>query len=315
MHIVQRVPRRRIQRRMYLPSERMVVNSVGLGEVDGFNIGKMFNRMFTFKKSSFSAGNIMGAIGSGVSFIGSFGLSSALAPKTFSAHSKTMKQVGMGVTAAAAAAGAYYGGGALLKTGIGQTVAKGAGTVLKTAGGFVKDNLTTVLKTGMQLVGGGGGGGGGQQMTQQQYDAMNREQQQAYMLQQQQIARAQELAAHEARLRQEAEQYGSNVASQLTPTVYPQMDMGGNSGMGPYAAETQLQSPYSPLADETMLSNIDPSTGLLTDPATGNKIDPATGRIVQAGMFPQLSTTTWVAIGGVTLLALYLMPTKSTSVN
>lgn len=312
MHVVQHYPiRRRIQRRMYLPSERMVVNGVGLGTVDGFNIGKMFDRMFTFKKSSFSAGNIMGAIGSGVSFLGTFGLSSALAPKTFSAHSSTMKKVGMGVTAAAAAAGAYYGGGALLKTGIGQTVAQGAGTVLKTVGGFVKSNLTTVLKTGMQLMGGSGGGG---RATQEQYNAMTAQQQQEYILQQQQLARTQEQLAYEAQLRQEAEQYGGNVANQLTPTVYPQMDMSGNSALGPYAPETQLQSPYSPLADETMLSNIDPNTGLLTDPATGNKIDPATGRIVQAGMFPQLSTTTWVAIGGATLLGWYLM-TSSKNVN
>jgi hypothetical protein len=285
---------------MYLPSERRVVNGVGLGAVDGFNIGKMFDRMFTFKKSSFSAGNIMGAIGSVVSNFGTFGMASALAPKTFGAHSTTMKQVGMGVTAAAAAAGAYYGGGALLRTGIGQNVVSGAGNLLKSTGSFITNNASSILKTGMGLFtspgGGGSGGGGGSSggMTQAEADMIIRQQQQA---------------AYDEQMRREL-QSGQNasVENQLSPTVYPTTDSGGSipGTYGPYPQDMQIQSPYSPLADPTINQYVDPTTGLVTDPATGNKLDPATGRIVQAGMFPQLSTTTWVMIGGATLIGWYL---------
>ena len=316
MHVVRLPAKRKIQRRMYLPSERMVVNGVGLGEVDGFNIGKMFNRMFTFRKGSFKFGNIMGALGSGVSNLMTFGAASAFAPKTFSAHSSTMKKVGMGVAATAAAAGAYYGGSALLKTGAGTVLKSGVsstGGLLKSAGTFVVKNASDILKTGAQLVGGGGGGGGqAGGMSQAEYAAL--QQQQAYIDQQRQIAayNAAQQKAYEEQLRQEA-QYGNNVpvGEQLTPTMYPTM---GNpsGGYGPYAQDMQLTSPYTPLTDEELINAVDPATGLVTDPATGNKIDPGTGRIVQAGMLPQLSTTTWVMIGGVTLLGLYLMtPSKS----
>jgi len=305
MHVVAYPKNNRMRRKMYLPSERMVVNGVGLGAVDGFDVGKMFTRMFTFKKNSFKFSNIMGAIGSAASFAGTFGLSSALAPKTFSAHSSTMKKVGMGVAAAAAAAGAYYGGGALLRTGIGQNVVSGAGNLLKSTGSFITSNAAGVLKTGIQAVSalrGGGGGGSGGGMT--QADMMIMQQQQA---------------AYDAQMRREAAQYGNNmpVEQQLTPTVYPTMDSGASvpGSFGPYPQEMQLQSPYSPLADETVSRYVDPTTGLLTDPATGNKIDPGTGKVVaQAGMFPQLSTQTWIMIGGATLIGWYLTSgSKSTN--
>ena len=331
MHIVSIVHspiRRRVQRRMYLPSERMVVNGVGLGEVDGFNIGKMLNRMFTIRPGSFKIGNIMGAIGSGWSNFMTLGMGSALAPKTFSAHSTTMKQVGMGVSAAAAAAGAYYGGGALLQTGAGQAFMSGAGNLLKGAGSLVSKYGTGVLKTGIEMVtsskGGGGGGATPSQesggMTQAQYNAAVIQQQQAeYYAQKQReeaIIIAQQQAAYEAQLKREA-QFGANMSTgeQLAPTMYPGMSSTGSIGeFGPYAPEGQLQSPYSLLSDPAALSLVDPATGLITDPVTGKKIDINTGKVVQAGMFPQLSTATWVAVGGMTLVGMYLMSgNKSTN--
>jgi type II secretory pathway pseudopilin PulG len=292
---------------MYLASERRVVNGVGLGAVDGFDVGKMFTRMFKFTPNSFKMSNIMGAVGSVVSNFGTFGLASALAPKTFGAHSTTMKQVGMGVTAAAAAAGAYYGGSALMNTGIGQSVVGGAGNLLKSAGSFITNNASSILKTGMGLFTSPSGGGGGGGMTQAQYDAMVAQQQQAAMIAQQQ-------AAYNAQQAQNAAD--KSVENQLTPTVYPTMDSGASipGSAGPYPQDMQIQSPYSPLSDPTVSQYVDPTTGLVTDPATGNKLDPATGQVVQAGMLPQLSTNTWLLIGGATLLGIYLTAgSKSTN--
>lgn len=308
MHVVQNPVRQRVRKRMYLPSERMVVNGVGLGAVDGFDIGKMFTRMFTFKPSSFKPSNIMGAIGSAVSFAGTFGLSSALAPKTFSAHSTTMKQVGMGVTAAAAAVGVGYGLSKVIPTGAFSNVVSGAGNLLKSGGTLLKGGLE-VIKTGAQLL-----GGGGRQPAQQggmsQADAMTLQQQQqaidAYNRQQQQIAayNAQQQALYD---QQQQGQYGPgvDVSQQLTPTTYPTMDT-GPSAVGPYPQDMTAQGPYSALTDYDINKYVDPTTGLVTDPATGNKVDPATGKVVQAGMIPELSTSTWVILGGVTLIGLYL---------
>jgi hypothetical protein len=279
---------------MYLPSERMVVNGVGLGAVDGFNIGKAFNRMFTFKPSSFKFSNIMGALGSAAAFTSTFGLSSALAPKTFGAHSTAMKALGTGVTVAAAA----YGGAQLLPAGTLSSI----GGVVKSAGTTLLNNAGTILKTGMQLF---GGGGSQQAVSQAEAQAMQQQQelaqQQAYMLGQQQ-------AAQQAQALETQYGPGMDVSQQLTPTTYPTMPSSAMSGgYGPYSQDTALQSPYSMLADDQAQQAVDPKTGLITDPTTGNKIDPGTGQIVQAGMLPQLSTTTWVVIGGATLLGLYLM--------
>lgn len=308
MHVVSRPVRQRVRKRMYLPSERMVVNGVGLGEVDGFNIGKMFTRMFTFKPSSFKPSNIMGAIGSAASFVGTFGLSSALAPKTFSANSSTMKKVGMGVTAAAAAAGIGYGAYKLLPSGTFSNVVSGAGNLLKSGGTVLKGGLE-VVKTGAQII---GAAGGGKQQAQaggmSQEDAMIlQQQQQAYIEQQRQIAayNAQQQALYEEQQRQQYSSGNVPVSEQLTPTVYPTMSA-GPSATGPYPQDMTAGSPYSLLTDEGISKYIDSTTGLLVDPATGNKIDPATGQVVQAGMFPKLSTQTWVIIGGMTLLGLYL---------
>ena len=107
MHIIQSPNKRRTRKRMYLPSERMVVNGVGLGDLEGmFNIGKMFKRMVTITPGSFKLKNIMGAIGSVTATVATGGLGLALAPKIFGAHAKEMKAVGYATAAVAAVAGA-----------------------------------------------------------------------------------------------------------------------------------------------------------------------------------------------------------------
>ena len=113
MHVAIQPIRVRSRRKVYLPHERVQVNGIGLGEVDGlFNIGKMFSRLTHFTPRSFQFKNIMGAVGSAAMFTGTMGLSS-LAPKLTGAHSKLSKMVGMGVSAAALAAGAVVAAPAL----------------------------------------------------------------------------------------------------------------------------------------------------------------------------------------------------------
>jgi hypothetical protein len=140
MHVVQHVPRRRMERRRVLPSpgRRIVVNDVhlGLGEVDGlFNIGKMFTRLVTITPSSFKLKNIAGAIGSLVTTTATMGVANVASELAkgkgasfTSAHSKPMQYVGYGTLAAGAVVGAVVAapmvGSAL---GIGGTAATGTG--------------------------------------------------------------------------------------------------------------------------------------------------------------------------------------------
>lgn len=173
MHIVQNHVRQRQVRRMNLPSERMVVNGVGLGELDGmFNIGKMFTRMFTFTPSSFKFKNIAGTIGAAVTTIGTGGIANIASEVLGSSglkvvkggftstHSKPMQYVGYGTMAAAAAAGAYYGGSALLSK---SGVASGAGTTagaLPVGTGTVLAPVTAPVGTGTVLAASTGTTGG-----------------------------------------------------------------------------------------------------------------------------------------------------------
>lgn len=173
MHIVQNHVRQRQVRRMNLPSERMVVNGVGLGELDGmFNIGKMFTRMFTFTPSSFKFKNIAGTIGAAVTTIGTGGIANIASEVLGSSglkvvkggftstHSKPMQYVGYGTMAAAAAAGAYYGGSALLSK---SGVASGAGTTasaLPVGTGTVLAPVAAPVGTGTVLAASTGTTGG-----------------------------------------------------------------------------------------------------------------------------------------------------------
>lgn len=153
MHVVMYHPALRMNRSMYSPYERSRIHDVGLGDLDGFNVGKMFKRMFTFKPSSFTFKNIMGSVGSLVSNVATFGAASAFAPKTFGAHSKTMQKVGMGVSAAAAvgggiAIGSAFGPGILSAA---KTVGSSLMTGIKTVGGGIQS-------VGKSLFGGGSSG-------------------------------------------------------------------------------------------------------------------------------------------------------------
>lgn len=150
MHVVMYHPALRMNRRVHLPYERTQVHSAGLGGLDGFNIGKMFTRMFTFKPSSFTFKNIMGAIGSGVTNFMTLGAASAFAPKQFSAHNKQMQQVGMGVSAAAAVAAGVTAGAAF-----GPAVLSAA----KTAGGAIVSGAKTVAGGVTSMFGGGSSSG------------------------------------------------------------------------------------------------------------------------------------------------------------
>lgn len=329
MHVIQHVPRR-IRRRMNLPSERMVVNgnglgsgeryayAMGLGELDGmFNIGKMFTRMFTIRPKSFTLKNIAGAVGSGTAFLATGGIANVAAEiagpsglkltKTglTSAHSKSMQYLGYGIGAAAAATGLVLGGAALLPAAgaVGGGGVAASGGILSTIGG----TLSTVgsgLMTGLKAIGsvlpvlGGvmGGGGGGQQqqqggMTQEEYDA---QQQAAYTQGQQQAAYDAQVRAQQEQMYQPNAAYGTGVPISYVP------ETGQPSMTGMNASYGDLRSPY---------------TGVTQD-GEQIQIDPRTGQVVQAGILPDLSMTTWLVVGGVTLAGWYMLSgSKSESNN
>lgn len=295
----------RVQRRVYLPQERVQVNGIGLGEVDGlFNVGKMFKRMTTFTPRSFQPKNIFGAIGSVAMFTGSFGLSS-LAPKLTGAHSKLSKGVGMGVVAAAGA----IGGGMLLAPmlpaigGVATGTGSGLMSMASSVGGGIMKVVGGVggfLKPVMGMFGGGGKSGGGQQQqayetgyTQAQAQAQSQmQQQQEYdryiAQQQQQLLYNQKVAASE----------GSPLGPQ--GDYFPTMPGGGSSGAYPVAGpDVQLNQPQALMSPEDAAR-----LGVSIDPITGQVIP---RQIAQAGMIPELSGTTWLIIGGVTLAGIYFM--------
>jgi len=342
MHVVTRIPRQQVthRKRMYSPYQRRRIDSSGLGELDGmFNIGKMFTRMFTIRPKSFTLKNIAGAVGSGVTTLATGGIANVAAEiagpsglkltKTgfTSAHSKSMQYVGYGTMAAAAAVGIAFGGAALLPaagavTGGTAGVAGGMTSVGVAAGtsgayvggaaatgagffGTVGSVLSTVgsgLMTGLKFIGSAlpvmgqmmGGGGGGQQqqqggMTQAEYDAMQ--------------LQAQQQAAYEAQVRaQQAQLYQPGYAPNI-PFVtdpYAGVGVGQPSMTGMNASYGDLRSPY---------------TGVTQD-GEQIQIDPRTGQVIQAGVLPDLSMTTWLAIGGVTLVGWYFMSgSKSESNN
>jgi hypothetical protein len=322
MHVMQHSRPRRLQRRMYLPSERQVVNGVGLGEVDGmFNIGKMFTRMFTFTPSSFKLKNIAGAIGSAVMTVGSGGLANIASEiagpsglkltkgSVTGARSDVSKIVGYGTMAAAAAAGAYFGGSALLSpsttavgtaasgskiigTALGTGAATTGGGFLSTAGSMLSTVGSGIMSVGsgllkaLPLLGGIMGGGGGQQ---QQQGGMT---QAEYDAQQRAAYEAgQQQAAYDAQVRaQQAQLYtpGGIPISYMPETGQPSMT-GMNASYG------DLRSPY---------------TGITQD-GEQVQIDPATGQVISEGM----SMPMMIGIGGAAVLAGWYLLTPSTKSN
>lgn len=298
MHIVQRVPRR-VQRKMYLASERQVVNGEGLGDLEGmFNIGKMFTRMFTFKKHSFDFKNILSAAGSVVLT----GATLGLAPKISSQKSKASEFVGGTIVPVAALLPKKLTGmtntqrtGGYVTLAVGAAVAGGMtlapmlpslstiGSFMSSAGGF--------LKGGMSLLGGMFGGGSQQQpqqggMTQAEYDAMQ--------------AQAQAQAQYEAQVRaQQAAMYQPGGYAPSIPFIDEQYSGAGQPSMtGMNASYGDLRTPYTAIQED----------------GTQVQVDPQTGQIVQAGIIPDLSPATWLMLGGTTLVGWYLMSgSKSTN--
>ena len=317
MHVVQgRLRQQRQVRRINLPSERMVVNGVGLGELDGmFNIGKMFTRMFTFTPSSFKLKNIAGTIGATVTTIGTGGIANIASEVLGSSglkvvkggftstHSKPMQYVGYGTMAAAAAAGAYYGGSALLsKSGIASgagttassipvgtgtvlapaSVPVGTGTVLAssgtTAGGFLSTagNWLSNIGSGLSTV----------MKALPVVSALTggggggqQQQQQEQGGMTQAEFDAQQRAAYEAGLRQqqiEAQQ------AQMMPVSY-----GAYGGEQPTMQTSygDLRSPYTAITEDGQQVQVDPLTGQVIPQET-------------------MSTDMMVGIGGIALVAL-----------
>jgi hypothetical protein len=296
----------RVQRRVYLPQERVQVNGVGLGDLEGFNIGKMFKRMVTFTPSSFKLKNMLGALGSVTATVATGGLAPIISSKTFGAHSSAMKTLG---TVTAIAGGAIAGGvglaavapGLLPAIGAGlSSVGSGAMSLLSSTGGL----LTSVGGGLLKSVGGifGGGGGGSQQ--QQGYET-------GYTQAQQQIAQQQQQQQYDEYMRQQAmEQFRQQQIAQsyslpnsgLSNTLFPSMPGGGGSsgGSGAYpVAGPDMQLPQAmALSPE--------QEGMMVDSRTGQLVP----RVVQAGMIPDLSGTTWLIIGGVTLAGWYFFSEK-----
>jgi len=188
MHVVARLPRRRVQRTgwngggLHSPARRIVVNDryLGLGEVDGlFNIGKMFTRMFTITPSSFKFKNIAGAIGSFTAAVSTGGLAPIVSEfakgkgaSFTSAHSKPMEYLGYGTMAAAAvvggvvaapAIGAALGVGGTAATGVGLTATVGStasgsaiiGAELGTAGAAASGGFMSTVGSVLGTVGSG----------------------------------------------------------------------------------------------------------------------------------------------------------------
>ena len=276
--------RRGVRRRVYLPYERVQVNGVGLGELDGFNIGKMFKNAIKFTPRSFQLKNVLGTIGSGMANVFTLGMASAIAPKVFSAHSKTMRAVGTGVVAVAAVAGAVATGGALLAAtapavGTGTAAATGAvaaGTAAA-SGGIGFGTLVSgagVLMTGAKMLMGGGGGSMSVDMGPQQQPGPV-----------QQVAQDQ-YGMPVPLFNPAGSQYYQN---QLSPTVYPTM---------PDVSQASYSQPVAPDAQVPMIG--------LEPEEQANMIN-VTGQPMQASMFPELSATTWMAIGGVALLGWYVL--------
>ena len=275
MHIVTQPIRVRSRRKVYLPQERVQVNGVGLGEdLSGFNIGKMFKNMFHVTPRSFQPKNIFGAIASGTIGVATLGMSSALAPKVFSAHSKTMKTVGMiGTIAAGAVTGGVFLAPLLPAIGgIASSAGGGLMSILSGAGSFLKP----VMGIFGGMFGGGKGGGG----EQQQYAPY--EQPYAYPQPQQPQQYYNPMADYNMNVARSAGAPLGPIGGGTYSTMPDPSQSGGQS-------DIQLQSP-------DMYNLQDPNgQGQLNRP------------IAQAGMFPDLSMTTWLIVGGVTMVGWYLM--------
>jgi len=314
MHVVQRVPRR-MQRKTYLASERQVVNNVGvgsgtrynysgLGEVDGmFNFGKMFSRAFTFKKHSFDFKNILGAAGSVIGTIGTGGIGQLVAPGQFGAHGKVAGFIGGTLVPVAGLLPKKFTGmtaserlGSDVALAVGLTVAGGyaLAPMLPAIGGAIASGASSVGSGLMSIFSGSGsglmsmvgklfGGGGGQQQGGVDYGPGQPTADQ--LMEQARINQAQQAA------------YAAQTAMYQPGGYSPSIPFVGDQYAGAVAAAPSsgsygdLRTPYTAIQED----------------GTQVQVNPATGQIVQAGIIPDLSPTTWLAIGGVTLVGWYFM--------
>lgn len=322
MHVVQRQIRQRQHRRINLPSERAVVNGVGLGELDGmFNIGKMFTRMVKFTPSSFKFKNIAGTIGSAVTTFGTFGLANVASEVLgssglkvvkggfTSAHSKPMQYVGYGTMAAAAAAGAYYGGSALLsKSGI----ASGAGSTtsaIPVGTGTVLAPAATPVGTGTVLASSGTTAGGflstagswlsnigsglstvmkalpviGALTGSGGGGGQQQQQEQGGMTQAE--FDAQQRAAYEAGLRQQQEElYRQQVQAQQAQMM--PVSYGGGEQPTMQTSYGDLRSPYTAITEDGQQIQVDPMTGQVVQPTISTEAMVGIGALVaMAGLY------------------------------
>lgn len=96
---------------------------------------KALKRFTKITKTSFQPKKIFGAIGSLVGNVATFGIGSLIAPKVFSANSKTMKTLGMAVSAIAVVAGAVV---------MGPAIAAALGPMMSSAAGMVGKAVTSM---------------------------------------------------------------------------------------------------------------------------------------------------------------------------
>jgi hypothetical protein len=245
---------------MHLPSERQVVNGVGLGELEGFKLKKAFKRLVKVKKSSFKLKNIMGAVGSATMFTGTMGLSSVVAPKLTGAHSKLSRIVGIGATAIAAGAGAIALAPAGTMAAIGSGVSSIGGglmTGLKAVGGLVP--------MAGKLVGGIFGGGGTGVAPQQQYT-----EQPMYG------------PVYDPAAMQYAQQVEAQRAQMYTPGMVQDVTYRGEP-LEPITASNSygdLRSPYTAQAEDGRTLQIDPATGEIVQPIWTNPVYLGGGAVV-----------------------------------
>lgn len=325
MHVVQDRVRQRQRRRVNLPSERMVINGAGLGELDGmFNFGKMFTRMFTFTPSSFKFKNIAGTIGAAATTLGTFGMANVASEILGSSglkvvkggftstHSKPMQYVGYGTMAAAAATGLYYGGTTLLsKAGVGSGAGTTAGAIPVGTGTVLAPVVSpvgtgTVLATGTGITGGGILSTIGTTLTDVGSGLMTvmkalpvvgglfggkggapQDQQQAGGGMTQAEFDAQQKAAYDAGVRQQQQEalYRQQVAEQQAQMM-PIAYSGGGSQPTMQTSYGDLRTPYTAITEDGQQVQVDPRTGEVVQPGMSTEVMVGIGALVaMAGLY------------------------------
>ena len=116
-----------------LPSDKDPFHEWGDDGQIGFKFKKMFKRLVHVTPRSFQPKKILGAIASLTATVATGGLGPMIAPKIFSANSKTMQSLGYGMAAVAVVAGAVV---------LGPALAASMGPMLSSAAGMVGKVVT-----------------------------------------------------------------------------------------------------------------------------------------------------------------------------